>query len=122
MISKSKLIRMARKWQRKVTITRKRITFPINNGNVSTNGCSSSSPVAEKGHLLRMAEEEFGLPSDGPITIPCEAAFMDYLISLIPGCTSKDIEKAVFLSISAYRCSSMVNQLEKSNYSLVRCV
>lgn len=148
MISKSKLIRMAKKWQRKVAMARRRILFPQRNVNMSTNGCSSSSAVAEKGHvvmytadhkryslpisylsnyifgeLLQMAEEEFGLPSDGPITIPCEAIFLDYLMSLMHRSTTKEIEKALLLSVSACRCSSSstVYQLESGNYSLVQC-
>nr|XP_033510095.1 auxin-responsive protein SAUR66-like [Nicotiana tomentosiformis] len=33
--------------------------------------------------LLNMSEEEFGLPSGGAITLPCDWVFMDYIISLI---------------------------------------
>lgn len=94
--------------------------------------CSSpsSSPAAEKGHfvvytadqnrysfpiaylnnaifreLFRLAEEEFGLPSDGPITIPCDAIFMDYVNSLIRRRPTKDVERALLLSIVSSRCS-----------------
>ncbi|KAI5668148.1 hypothetical protein M9H77_18001 [Catharanthus roseus] len=89
MISTRKLIRMARKWQKKANIGRKRISFHRNNENTTTSDCSSSSsPLAGKGHfvvysadqkrysfpisylnnyifreLFRLAEEEFGLPN-----------------------------------------------------------
>ncbi|KAK3231412.1 hypothetical protein Dsin_003293 [Dipteronia sinensis] len=32
--------------------------------------------------LLKIAEDEFGLPCNGPITLPCDAVFMEYAISL----------------------------------------
>lgn len=32
--------------------------------------------------LLRISEEVFGLPGDGPITMPCDAVFLDYLFFL----------------------------------------
>ncbi|KAI5668146.1 hypothetical protein M9H77_18011 [Catharanthus roseus] len=141
MISTRKLIRMAKKWQRKAAIRRKRISFPGNNqtNDAGTSTCSSSSTVAEKGHvvvytadqkrysffreLLQMAEEEFGLPSDGPITLPCEAIFMDYLISLTKRQATKDIEKELLASISSYRCSlsCTVDQLDNSQHTLVHC-
>ena len=36
--------------------------------------------------LLKMSEEEFGLPGNGPITLPCEGVFMDYVVSLVQRC------------------------------------
>ncbi|XP_059654928.1 auxin-responsive protein SAUR64-like [Cornus florida] len=30
--------------------------------------------------LLEMSEEEFGLPSEGPIRVPCNALFMEYIM------------------------------------------
>ncbi|KAJ0077637.1 hypothetical protein Patl1_35763 [Pistacia atlantica] len=41
-------------------------------------GNFNKSSVAEKA-----SEEEFGLSSDGPSTLPCDAVFMDKLVSLI---------------------------------------
>jgi hypothetical protein len=130
MISTRKLMRMARKWQRAAAIKRKWISFPNNNGNANYSGCCSS-PVAEKGYfvvytadqqrysfpitylnnyifreLFRMAEEVFGLPSDGPITIPCDSTFMHYVISLIQRNATQDMEKALLMSIAACRYSS----------------
>ncbi|KAG5574340.1 hypothetical protein H5410_054474 [Solanum commersonii] len=104
MISTKKLIKMARKWQKFAAMQRKRISFPRNVSDADSCNTSSSSTV-EKGHfvvytpdqarfviplvyleneiirqLLNMSEEEFGLPSGGPITLPCDSAFMDYII------------------------------------------
>ncbi|KAG5581804.1 hypothetical protein H5410_052431 [Solanum commersonii] len=102
MISAKKLIKMARKWQKFAAKQRKRISFPRSNYN-DAESCSTSSSIVDKGHfvlyttnqkrfvvpltylqhdvirqLLHMSEEEFGLPSDGPITLPCDALFMNY--------------------------------------------
>ncbi|KAK9690650.1 hypothetical protein RND81_09G143500 [Saponaria officinalis] len=86
MVSTKKLIRLAGKWQK----------------------LTKTSRVAEKGHfvvyttdqkrfviplsflktevfreLFRMAEDEFGVPSDGPITLPCDSLFMEYVVFLL---------------------------------------
>ncbi|KAL2476926.1 Auxin-responsive protein SAUR66 [Forsythia ovata] len=133
MISSRKLIKMARKWQNLAALGRKRITIPRKNEEASTT-CSHSSSLAEKCHfivytadkkryafpivylnnyilkeLLKMSEEEFGLPSDGPITLPCDTVFMDYAISLIQNKATKDVEEALLMSMAAYRCSSSYN-------------
>ncbi|KAI5669053.1 hypothetical protein M9H77_18906 [Catharanthus roseus] len=112
MISTRKLIRMARKWQRKAAKGRKRISFPRDNSSgTSSTPKRYSIPIAFFnncifGELLRMAEEEFGLPSDGPTTIPCEGVFIDYLIFLIQRRATTDMEKALLISISSCRSSS----------------
>ncbi|XP_038693108.1 auxin-responsive protein SAUR68-like [Tripterygium wilfordii] len=140
MISTKKLIRLARKWQKFVVIRRKRVTFPTAKGGLDVESCSTSS---SKGHfvvytndqrrfllplkflnhdvvreLFELAEEEFGLPSDGPLTLPCDASFMEYVIALIQHHISKDVQKALIMSISN-KCSStlylqqeIVNQQE----------
>ncbi|GFY94523.1 SAUR-like auxin-responsive protein family [Actinidia rufa] len=121
---------MARKWQKVAAIRRKRISLPRSNGYINTDTNSSSSSVADKGHfvvytadqrrfvfpivylnndifrdLLKLSEEEFGLPSDGPITLPVDAVFMDYVVSLIQRRTTKEIHKALLMSIENSRCS-----------------
>ena len=106
MISPKKIIKMARKWQRIAALGRKRISSSITNINVDEESCSTS--VANKGHfvvytadqrrfmiplvylsnnifreLFKMSEEDFELPSNGPITLPCDLVFMEYIIPLI---------------------------------------
>ncbi|XWS40251.1 hypothetical protein CRYUN_Cryun18bG0124400 [Craigia yunnanensis] len=131
MISAKKLINLARKWQKLAAIRRKRITSSgTNSGDVGTNSYSTSSRV-EKGHfvvysadqkrfvlpleyfrnelvreLLILTEKEFGLPSSGPLTLPRDASFMEYVITLIKRRPTKDVEKALFTSIASGRCSS----------------
>ena len=123
MISTKKLIKMARKWQRVAAITRRRrISIPRAEGDVSSGSSSSSLP--DRGHfvvytadqrrfafpiaylnhgiikgLLELSEEEFGLPSDGPITLSCDATLMEYVVPLIPRRTSKEMQEAVLASI-----------------------
>ncbi|XP_055807131.1 auxin-responsive protein SAUR68-like [Solanum dulcamara] len=131
MLSAKKLIKMARKWQKFAAKQRKRISFPRSGSDLE--GCStSSSSIVEKGHfvvytidqsryafpltyleievvrqLLNMSEAEFGPPSAGPITLPCDSAFMDYVVSLIKkGVAAGDLHKALLLSIPSCCCCS----------------
>ncbi|XP_077246132.1 auxin-responsive protein SAUR36-like [Tasmannia lanceolata] len=97
---------MARKWRKVAALGRRRITFQTPNGAIYSGGCSGT--VVEKGHfvvyttdgrrfvvplaylnnpifteLFNMSEDEFGLPGNEPITLPCEAIFMDYVVALV---------------------------------------
>ncbi|XP_049380281.1 auxin-responsive protein SAUR68-like [Solanum stenotomum] len=142
MISTKKLIKMVRRWQKFAAMQRKRISFPRDDS------CStSSSSRIEKGHfvvytidqrrfmiplvyleneiiqqLLNMSEEEFGLPSSGPITLPCDSAFMDYITSLIKkGVAAGDLHKALLLSIPSSCCSTSSLHQESGNQQLLVC-
>nr|GMC82976.1 auxin-responsive protein SAUR68-like [Ipomoea batatas] len=128
MISSKKIIKLAKRWQKFAAIRRKRISFPTINEDADS--CSTSSAV-NKGHftiytvdqkrfvvplsylengiirqLLSMSEEEFGLPSDGPIMLPCDAVFMEYIISLLSRGLSQELENALLVSVTSHRCSS----------------
>ncbi|XP_021848499.1 auxin-responsive protein SAUR64-like [Spinacia oleracea] len=121
MISTKKLLKMARKWQKIAAASRKRIAWP--------------RPVADKGHfvvyttdgrrfiiplaylkseifieLFRIAEEEFGLTSSGPITLPCDSSFMEYAISMIQRRVAEDLEKALIMSLASCRYSSVSHE------------
>ncbi|CAH2034318.1 unnamed protein product [Thlaspi arvense] len=50
--------------------------------------------------LLKISEEEFGLPREGPITLPFDSGFLEYLIKLIERRMDEDTEKALLMSIS----------------------
>ncbi|KAK6253933.1 hypothetical protein QUC31_015653 [Theobroma cacao] len=131
MISAKKLIRLARKWHNLAAIKRKTITFSRTTGDDDTNSCCSTSSMVEKGHfvvysadekrfvlpleylkneivmeLFNLAEEEFGLPSNGNLTLPCDAAFMEYVIGLIKRKASKELVKALLMSVVSDRCLS----------------
>nr|DAD41767.1 TPA_asm: hypothetical protein HUJ06_016090 [Nelumbo nucifera] len=72
--------------------------------------------------LFRMSEEEFGLPRNGPITLPCDAAFMEYVVSLVQGHASKDLEKALLISMDAGRFSAFSSHpLGQTYQQQLRC-
>ncbi|CBI37772.3 unnamed protein product, partial [Vitis vinifera] len=105
MISAKKLIKMARKWQKMAAIRRKRISLPRTSR-----------------ELFKMSEEEFGLPSNGPITLPCDAVFIEYIISLVQQSIAKDLEKALLTAIATGRCLSTSNICqEQGNQQLLVC-
>ncbi|XP_004250218.1 auxin-responsive protein SAUR68-like [Solanum lycopersicum] len=145
-ISTKKLIKMVKKWQKFAATQRKRISFPRNSSDADSCSTSTSS-IVEKGHfvlytvdqvrfviplayleyesiqqLLNMSEEEFGLPTGGPITLPCDSAFMDYIISLVKKCvTAGDLHKALLLSIPSCCYSTSYSHLESGNKLLLVC-
>ncbi|KDP29979.1 hypothetical protein JCGZ_18746 [Jatropha curcas] len=126
-MSPKKLIKRARKWQ-EIAAMGKRFSFPRSNG--SKNVDSSYISLAGTGNfviytiedqrfvlpisylrcnifikLLKMSEEEFGLPSEGPIKLPCDTLFMEYIVSLIQKGLGKDVEKALLISMETSCCS-----------------
>jgi|UniRef100_A0A2N9ETY6 hypothetical protein len=141
MISSKKLIRLARKWHKIASIGSKRISVPRSHEDVN-----NTSNVAEKGHfviytsdqrrfviplaylytnifqeLFKMSEEEFGISSEGPITLPCDAVFMNYVVLLIQRGAVKDLEKALVNSIATSSCllASSLHQEHTSKQFLV---
>ncbi|XP_050210180.2 auxin-responsive protein SAUR68-like [Mercurialis annua] len=122
--TKKKSLNLANKWQIIPAISRKRIA-PLRVIRCrDTNSCSTSA-VTEKGRfvvysadrerfslplaylnnevireLFDMAEEEFGLPSKGPLTLPCDAEFMRYIISLIKRQVTRDVQRALLISVA----------------------
>ncbi|KAM4089521.1 hypothetical protein ACB094_07G159100 [Castanea mollissima] len=132
MISPKNLLKMARKWEKSASIGRKRISFRSTNDYVKMESCKTSSAVANKGHfviyttddkrfmmplsylnnnifreLFKKSEEEFGISSDGPIILPCDSVFMNYIVLLIQRGAAKDLEKALLNSIATKCCSSI---------------
>ncbi|XVE67249.1 hypothetical protein DITRI_Ditri08aG0145200 [Diplodiscus trichospermus] len=118
---------MARKWQKNTDIGRKRITSSKTRNMMTVKKLTG----VDKGHfvvyttnkrrfviplaylrnsifleLLKMSEEEFGLSSDGPILLPCDSVFMNYILLLIKRGLDKDLEKVVLNSLNTYSCSS----------------
>nr|XP_009787593.1 PREDICTED: auxin-induced protein 6B-like [Nicotiana sylvestris] len=125
---------MARKWQKFAAMQRKRISLS-RNGNVADSCSTSSSFTSGKGQfvvyttdqrhfmiplaylehevilqLLNMSEEEFGLSSGGPITLPCDSSFMDYISLIKKGAAAGDFRKALLLSINSCCCSTSLHQ------------
>ena len=129
MINTKRIIEMARKSQKVSVLARKRSISASRIGGGSE-VCSTS--VASKGHLFvytidgerfmiplehltsnifrelfKISEEEFGLPSDGPITLPCDASSMEYVISLLRCQVSREVERVVLTSIANNHCSDL---------------
>jgi len=135
MSSKKLMMKMARKWMKAAGIARKRISSTTSFDGVTSTSTSSSScrydtaPV--KGHfaiysndgrrfmvplkwlstdifaeLLNLAEEEFGLPTEGPIVMPFDASSVEELYSILMRRTpSNDTKETLLLSLSDCRCS-----------------
>ncbi|KAJ0086995.1 hypothetical protein Patl1_06840 [Pistacia atlantica] len=72
--------------------------------------------------LFAMAKDEFGLPNGEPITLPCEAVFMEYVVSLIQRHAAKDLENALLMSLATSRCLPTSNlHQEQSNQQSLLC-
>ncbi|XP_021774740.1 auxin-responsive protein SAUR64-like [Chenopodium quinoa] len=121
MISTKKLLKMARKWQKIAAASRKRISWPkplADEGHFvvyTTDGKRFTIPLAYLKseifiELFRIAEEEFGLTSSGPITVPCDSIFMEYMISMIQRRVAVDLEKALIMSLGSCRHSSLSHE------------
>ncbi|EYU37417.1 hypothetical protein MIMGU_mgv1a026660mg [Erythranthe guttata] len=90
MITAKKIVHMAKKWRKIAALQSKRIPFP-RNGSFAIYTVDQRRFVVPLAYLensifrqlLKMSEEEYGLPSDGPIVLPCDSLFMDYAICLI---------------------------------------
>ena len=147
MISPKNLLKMARKWQNLANIKRKRITFPRASRDANVDSCNTSSVVADKGHfvlytadqkrfvlpleylnneifkeLFRLAEEEFGLPRNGPITLLCDAVSLEYVVAMIQQNIAKDLEKALVMSITTgFYPSSSYPPSDVPNKQLLIC-
>ncbi|KAK9183695.1 hypothetical protein WN943_024040 [Citrus x changshan-huyou] len=124
MISTKKLIKLARKWQKLAAIRQKRIMSTIFKGD-------DAEKCYVKGHfivytvdhkrfvlplvylnnnvvqaLLELAEE-FGLPTNGPLTVLCDTAFMEYVVTLISHNVNEDAERPLLTLIAgSHRASS----------------
>ena len=124
MISAKRIAQLAKKWQRMAPLGRKRLTLQKE----ADEQCCTS--VASRGHcavytadgarfevplaflgtavfaeLLQMSREEFGFAGgdDGRITLPCDAAVMEYAMCLLGRGASAELEQA-FLSTVATPC------------------
>ncbi|KAL5984118.1 hypothetical protein ACLOJK_018220 [Asimina triloba] len=124
MINPKRLAVIVRRQQKLATIGRRRISMskaniePYKKSTPSkgqfivytTDGRCFAIPLAY--HNNPIFQELFKLSDDGPITIPCEAAFMKYVISFLQRVMSKDIERALLLSMATSRCSIFSDPLQ----------
>ncbi|CAG7899099.1 unnamed protein product, partial [Brassica rapa] len=138
MMNPKKLMKMAKKWQQRAALSRKRISFQRSSTTTTTStavekGCFVvytadnarfafplsylSNPVFQE--ILKISEEEFGLPSSGPITLPFDSVFLEYLIKLIERRIDGDTERALLMSISSARCSLPCSLQQQQEHLLV---
>lgn len=136
MIRVQKLAKMAKKWRRLAATTRRKIslTKAVNKGSFVVYSSDQRRFVLLIMflkdeifiELLKLSEEEFGIPRDGPIILPCDTIFMDYVVLLLEKKAEKELNKALLKSISSGTCcrsctmSSSIYQ-ERGNQQLPFC-
>ncbi|KAJ0077393.1 hypothetical protein Patl1_35792 [Pistacia atlantica] len=59
--------------------------------------------------LLRMSDEEFGLPPNGLIKLTCDSTLLEYVMSLLRGQIAESLEKALLTSLATYHCSALAS-------------
>ncbi|CAA6663256.1 unnamed protein product [Spirodela intermedia] len=132
MVSAKRLLQMARKWRKMAALGRPRIllsrpaqetTAPLRSNPscyapskgtfvvYSLDGGRFVVPLAYLNtpvflELLEMSEEEFGLPRDGPIVMPCDAALMAQVIAALGERAPREAVKALLGTIAGAPCTS----------------
>nr|XP_034580978.1 auxin-responsive protein SAUR36-like [Setaria viridis] len=72
------------------------------------------------GELLRMSQEEFGFTSDdGRITLPCDAAVIEYVMCLLRKDASKEVVRALLSSMVRACCN--VSGVQPCSQQLAVC-
>ncbi|OEL17392.1 Auxin-responsive protein SAUR36, partial [Dichanthelium oligosanthes] len=94
MISARRIAQLA-KWQRMAALGRKRLNWGLQRKMLSVALLWQAKATT--------SQAEFGFTRDGRITLPCDAAVMEYAICLLRGNASAEIEKA-FMSTMAVSC------------------
>ncbi|XP_043713649.1 auxin-responsive protein SAUR68-like [Telopea speciosissima] len=120
MINPMNLIALAKKWRTVASIGRRRILAPTgqetNKGHFVVYTTDKKRFVVPLTYLnsnifrelFRVSEEEFGLPTDGPITLPCDASFLDKVVSLVAAqAPQRDLENTLLssMAVGGHLCS-----------------
>lgn len=113
MINSKRLTELARKWEKIAAMEHRRIQLMATKGYsivYTADDIRFSIPLEFLSksvfrELLGMSKEEFGLPTSGPITVPCESAFLEYVMSLLRGHIPESLEKALLTSLATYHRS-----------------
>ncbi|XP_020254902.1 auxin-responsive protein SAUR68-like [Asparagus officinalis] len=123
---------MVKKWRKMAALGRRRI--------MSSSTSAYSPCLADKGHifvyssdskrfmiplsflgqtifreLFRLAEEEFGLPKDGPIVLPCDALSLAGIISMLHRRGSKDEKSDALMFSAGDQCFSSSLSLKRDD-------
>ncbi|XP_071688827.1 auxin-responsive protein SAUR68-like [Rutidosis leptorrhynchoides] len=110
MLTPKKLVKLARRWRTEAakggsttvankghfvvyTVDNNRFVIPLHylNNNIFR-------------ELLKMSEDEFGLPKNGPITLACDSSLMNYLVYVFERDLTKEFE-ALLVSIATNHCN-----------------
>ncbi|KAM7253680.1 hypothetical protein ACFE04_021834 [Oxalis oulophora] len=67
--------------------------------------------------ILKLSEEEFGLQSNGPITLPCDSSVFEYVILLTRKEVPQELEKALLTSLLTGCTLSSTTRLIDDFYS-----
>ncbi|KAF8022600.1 hypothetical protein BT93_F0190 [Corymbia citriodora subsp. variegata] len=117
MTSTEKILKVARKWQEVAAIGRKgishlstrRFSKKVSQGHFvvcSVDKRRYAIPLAcLDTYILPMSKEEFGLLTDGAITMPFDATIIEYTISLTGRGLAKDLERDLLHVIYSGHCS-----------------
>ncbi|RCV12776.1 hypothetical protein SEVIR_2G306000v4 [Setaria viridis] len=135
MIHPKRLVQLAKRWQHMAALGRRRL---MTIGATKDGKLYCASTIANKGHcivytadgkrfevplvylntnvfgeLLRMSEDEFGFTSEDRITVPCEAAVMEYVMRLLRRKPSEEVESAVLSSVVKHNYMSSMTMVSK---------
>ncbi|GAU43994.1 hypothetical protein TSUD_91730 [Trifolium subterraneum] len=139
MISAKRLIEMAKKWQNMAARKRKRISYARNEADMKSSSVNKGHFVVYSNdhkrfviplkhlttnvfrELFKWSEEVFGLPTNGPIMLPCDSVFLDYAISLVQEQIPEDVEKALitFMYACQNEASSSFHYLRQNNEPII---
>ena len=107
--------------------------------------CCSTSSTVEKGHLVvysndrkrfvlpleyfsnkiarelfKLGEDEFGLPGNRPMTLPCDSVSVKYIINMMQRHVTKDIEKALLVSMASREKKTLFKILNFFNIFMLK--
>ncbi|KAJ4962610.1 hypothetical protein NE237_022549 [Protea cynaroides] len=136
MINPMNLIALAKKWRNMTAIGKRRrlalgpLTGPgqeINKGHFVVYTIDKKRFVVPLTYinckifreLFRVSEEEFGLPTDGPITLPCDGRFMDKVVSLVAAhIPQRDLDISLLSSMAVGHLCSASSSSSSSSPSI----
>nr|GEW55371.1 auxin-responsive protein SAUR64-like [Tanacetum cinerariifolium] len=107
-----KIVKRVRKWRSEAqkSDASKRNDYATNKGHFVVYAADQSRFVMPLHYLnsnifmelLRISEDEFGLPKNGPITLSCDSILMNYLVNVLERGLSDDLEKVLLAFIVGY--------------------
>ncbi|CAI9280215.1 unnamed protein product [Lactuca saligna] len=123
MLRPRKILGMARKWRRQVANS---VSMTADKGHFVVYTVDHSRFVIPLHYLdnnifrelLKMSEDEFGLPTNKPITLPCDSSLMNYLVSVFERALTKEFE-ALLISVATNRPNSLDQGGENRKQMLV---